>query len=157
MKFTKLNCDRANLDAYFEQRNVIRRTALASSEMNYGKIAVFSDSDVDGAHVLGLLLNFFSMWPELFHGGRIYRLTAPLYYCVKGSDTKVFYTNEEYVAANLKGYEISYFKGLGSMPVEVYDQCINNPRLVKISLDDAAKLEMAFGDSAEARKDWLLK
>lgn len=124
--------------------------------LNYGKIAVFSDADVDGQHIFGLLLNLFSMWPELFKEKRIYRMMSPLYYCVKGKDTKVFYTKEEFDAADLKGYSVDYFKGLGSMPENVYSECVNNPRLIQVEADDMNKLEMAFGDSAELRKAWLL-
>lgn len=124
--------------------------------LNYGKIAVFSDADVDGQHIFALLLNLFSLWPELFEQKRIYRMMSPLYYCTKGKDTKVFYTKEEFDSANLKGYATDYFKGLGSMPENVYHQCVNNPRLIRVDADDLQKLEMAFGDSADLRKTWLL-
>ena len=42
------------------------------------------------------------------------------------------------------------------MPEEVYAQCVNNPYLIQVAADDMNKLEMAFGDKAELRKDWLL-
>lgn len=127
-----------------------------ATNLNYGKIAVFSDSDTDGSHIFGLLLNLFSMWPELFEENRIYKMTAPLYYCTKGKDTKVFYTKEEFDKANLKGYNVDYFKGLGSMPEEVYRECVNNPRLIEVKADDFGVLEMLFGDDANERKKWLL-
>jgi DNA topoisomerase-2 len=127
-----------------------------AENLNYGKIAIFADSDVDGSHIVGLLLNFFSLWPELFEQKRIYRMVAPLYFCTKGKDTKIFYSTNEFNKANLKGYNVDYFKGLGSMPEEVYAQCVNNPYLIQIAADDMNKLEMAFGDKAELRKDWLL-
>lgn len=127
-----------------------------AKNLNYGKIVAFSDSDVDGQHIFALLLNFFSIWPELFSEKRVYKLMSPLYYCTKGKDVKVFYTKEEFDAANLKGYQVDYFKGLGSMPENVYYECVNNPRLIEVTADDFMKLEMAFGDSAELRKNWLL-
>lgn len=127
-----------------------------AENLNYGKIVCFSDADLDGDHIFGLLLNFFSMWPELFEQKRIYRIVAPLYYCTKGKDVKIFYTNEEFNKANLKGYNVDYFKGLGSMPVDVYSKCVNEPNLIQVSLDDISKLEMAFGSDADLRKDWLL-
>lgn len=68
----------------------------------------------------------------------------------------MFYTKEEFDAADLKGYTVDYFKGLGSMPDDVYYECVNNPRLIQVTIDDANKLEMMFGDSAELRKNWLL-
>ena len=126
------------------------------TNLNYGKIAVFSDSDVDGSAIFCLLLNFFSLWPTLFKEKRIYRLRSPLYYCVKGKKTEIFYTKEEYDAFDNKGYEVSFFKGLGSMPENVYYECVNNPRLDCVSSMDKEKLVMAFGDSAQARKDWMM-
>lgn len=47
MKITKLACNSQSIEKYLSQTNVIRRTNM-SSTLNYGKIAVFSDSDVDG-------------------------------------------------------------------------------------------------------------
>jgi DNA gyrase/topoisomerase IV subunit B len=127
------------------------------SNLNYGKIAVFSDNDLDGHHIFGLLLNFFSLWPKLFTERRIYRLRSPLYYCTKGKKTEVFYNKAEYDMFDSKGWQVEYFKGLGSMPESVYDACLNNPRLECVSSLDKEKLVMAFGESAEARKEWMMK
>lgn len=125
--------------------------------LNYGKICIFSDLDIDGAAIFALMLNFFAMWPKLYTDRRIFRMMAPLYYCVKGKSTKIFYTKTEFDAFDTKGYEISYFKGLGSMPIEVYNDCVNNPRLIEVVSDDLDKLEMAFGQDASKRKTWMLK
>jgi DNA topoisomerase-2 len=129
-----------------------------ATDLNYGKIAIFTDSDTDGDHIFALLMNLFSNWPELFTEGRINRCTAPLYYCTKGKDLKSFYSKDEYEAANVRGYTVDYFKGLGSMPKEVYKQCLQNPRFIKVNATaaDFEKLEMAFGDSADGRKNWML-
>ena len=141
----------------FELMNIIGlEFGKKATDLNYGKIAIFSDADTDGQHIFGLLLNFFSLWPDLFKEKRIYRLIAPLYYCTKGKDTKIFYTKEEFDQANTKGYQIEYFKGLGSMPEAVYYECVNNPRLIQVEADDLNSLEMVFGDDAQLRKNWLM-
>ncbi len=129
-----------------------------AKNLNYGKIAIFTDSDTDGNHIFALLMNLFSNWPELFSDGRIFRCTAPLYYCTKGKTVRSFYTKEEYDVADTKGYEVEYFKGLGSMPKEVYKQCLQEPRFIKVDpgTDGWASLEMAFGDSADGRKNWMM-
>jgi DNA topoisomerase-2 len=124
-------------------------------DLNYGKICTFSDMDLDGEHIFALLLNLYSLWPELFEQRRIYRMLSPLYYCTKGKDVKIFYTKEEFDEANTKGWEVKYFKGLGSMPLEVYSECVNNPRLELVIADDFEKLEMAFGSDADKRKKWM--
>lgn len=130
-----------------------------AKDLNYGKIAIFTDLDFDGGHIFGLLLNLFSNWPELFSEGRINRCLAPLYYCVKGKDIKTFYTKEEFEKFNPKGYDIQFFKGLGSMPKEVYKQCLQYPMFIQASANtaDYEKLEMFFGDDADVRKTWMIK
>lgn len=130
----------------------------SAHNLNYGKIAIFTDSDTDGDHIFALLMNLFSNWSELFTNGRILRATAPLYYCTKGKDLKSYYTKEEFESANTKGYTVDYFKGLGSMPKEVYKQCLQEPRFIKVNANkaDFEKLEMAFGDSADGRKEWMM-
>ena len=128
-----------------------------AKDLNYGKICSLTDSDQDGAHLRGLLLNFFSFWPELFDDERVCQAKTPLYICTKGKDVKFFYTKPEYDAANLKGYTVEYCKGLGTLPTEVYRECINNPQLVIFKNTDAfASIEMAFGDDANARKKWMV-
>jgi DNA gyrase/topoisomerase IV subunit B len=45
-----------------------------NSILNYGRIAVLTDADQDGASIFCLLLMFFSRWPELFSEGRLCRV-----------------------------------------------------------------------------------
>ena len=138
----------------FELMNVIGlELGKPATNLNYGKICVFSDSDVDGSHVFTLLLNLFSLWPELYEQKRIYRLMSPLYYCTKGKDIKIFYTKEEFDMVNLVGYDISYIKGLGSMTEDAYKETVNNPKLILITGDDFNVLEKAFGDDSDFRKN----
>jgi DNA gyrase/topoisomerase IV subunit B len=129
-----------------------------ATNINYGRIAILTDADTDGASIACLLYNFFSNWEDLFNG-HIYKCQTPLYICRKGKDIKWFYTKDEFDKFNSKGYTVEYFKGLGSLPKEVYKEVINNPRLVEIRIDnkeDLDALEMAFGDVSQLRKDWLL-
>lgn len=128
-----------------------------AENLNYGKIFIFSDFDQDGHHIYSLLINFFALWPELFEQKRIYRLLSPLYYCTKGKQTKTFQTIEEFNQFDSKGWDVQYFKGQGSMPEEVYAEVVNNPMLECVVLDDVKKLTMAFGDDANARKEWMTK
>jgi len=128
--------------------------------LNYGKIRICTDADLDGAgSIVGLLLNFFSMWPELFENNMIEVLRSPIVIATKGKDIQRFYTMDEYLANHkkLSGYAIKYNKGLGSLSVDEYDIMINQPVVDVITLDDEAleNLEMVFGDDVEPRKVWL--
>jgi DNA gyrase/topoisomerase IV subunit B len=123
--------------------------------LNYGKIVPFTDSDTDGSHIFCLLLNLFSLWPELYTEKRIYRLKAPLFHCKKGKVDKFFYTYEEYAEFDTTGWEVNYYKGLGSMPEDVYSKVVNDPYLECVTDFDPRVLEMAFGDNADGRKEWM--
>lgn len=129
------------------------------SDLNYGKIVIMVDADVDGAgSIQCLLLNLFSNWPELFTQGRIYRAMTPLYVCTKGKNTELFYNKSDFEKFNSKGWEVAYCKGLGTMSKDAYEKCINDPFLVRLSAndDDFKHLEMAFGESADKRKTWMM-
>jgi DNA gyrase/topoisomerase IV subunit B len=128
-------------------------------DLNYGKIVIMVDADVDGAgSIQCLLLNLFSNWPELFTQGRIYRAMTPLYVCTKGKNTELFYNKTDFDKFNSKGWEVAYCKGLGTMSKDAYEKCINDPFLVRLSANDAdfEHLEIAFGESAEKRKTWMM-
>lgn len=130
-------------------------------ELSYGKIAGLQDMDHDGHAIFCLLLLFFSRWPKLFEEGRILRVISPLFVCKKkGRVTKYYYSFEEYENAKntLSGYEVSYIKGLGSLDKEDYAETVTrNPRMIQVTIDDIKKLDMAFGDDANLRKDWMIQ
>lgn len=126
--------------------------------LNYGRIAILTDSDMDGAACCCLLVNFFQLWPDLFANNRIYRCETPLYICKKGKQEKWFYNKADFDKFDSTGYVVDYAKGLGSLPKHVYQEAINNPRLIRLDLTnvtDEEALKMAFGDDSGARKQWL--
>lgn len=130
-------------------------------EMNYGKLILATDADVDGSAISMLLINFFSLWGEEIFD-KIYRVLPPLYSShKKGSVTKYYYSQEEFSQneSNLRGHEIIFYKGLGSLDESAFGDMINNPRLIKIQWDSEATkyLSMLFDKNNEnKRKDWLL-
>lgn len=128
--------------------------------LNYGRIAILTDADPDGAAIFCLLLKFFSRWPDLFKNNHIVRVETPLYIArKKGKQDQYFYTTAEYDAAsnNLSGWTIDYMKGLGSLEKMDYKETIIvNPKVVTVKLDNIEKLDMAFGNSPDDRKDWML-
>ena len=130
-----------------------------ATNLNYGKIIAMTDRDVDGAAIFCLLLNLFSNWPELFTEGKIYRAMTPLYICIKGKSTELFYDKASFDKFNSKGWDVTYCKGLGTMSKEAYKKCIMQPILVQLSANDLDydKLEMAFGNSADKRKEWMME
>lgn len=129
--------------------------------LNYGYIDITVDADVDGMSISSLLINFFAMWPSLFEEGRVRNLLSPIVTATKGDKVKRYYYMSDYLndVDNLKGWDVKYNKGLGSLSIEEYDVMINDPVYEIITLDSKAKnkLKIAFGKESKLRKEWLME
>jgi len=98
------------------------------SKLRYGGIIILTDSDVDGSHIKGLIINMIhTFWPSLLKvKGFIQSIATPIIKAFKKSDAKkanpkIFYTLSDYknwVQKELEGdtskYSIKYYKGLGT-------------------------------------------
>jgi len=129
------------------------------SNMTYKNIWTLTDADVDGNKISTLLVAFFyKFWPKLFDEGRVFLLKTPIMIASKGSDTRWFYTYSEAdeFKQNNSGFEIRYIKGLGLLTAQEYSEILNNPVLYQITIDDAAYLQMMFGNDSQARKDFMM-
>lgn len=117
-------------------------------DLEYGTIAIMTDQDLDGFSIQGLLLNFFWLWPELYQKGRIKIVKTPLYVATKKDDRRYFYDKAEYEAASskLKGFEIRYIKGLGSLRKAEYKDILSNPQLVTVKIDDPSLFDSMYGE-----------
>ena len=127
---------------------------------NYSKIIIATDADNDGSHITGLLLTFFAKnFPELFIDNRIYRALSPIVVAQKGKQEKFYYTLEEFEKdqKSIKGWEISYKKGLGSLEDHHYYDFVENKRLEQFFLDKEymETIKVWFDKSTEQRKEIL--
>ena len=141
------------------------------STLRYGRIMLMTDSDVDGSHIKGLIINFLSRWPSLMKlEGFITSLLTPIVKVWKKGakkgkmDAISFYTLTAYgdwlQAHNQgRGYETKYYKGLGSSTPAEGKEYFKNFKIVTYHWDDlaAGTVDMAFNkDRADDRKTWLL-
>ena len=145
-------------------------------ELRYGRIMIFTDADVDGSHIKGLLINLFSVfWPELLEiPGFIITLATPILKVKKNKDIKNFYTMSEFnvwkeTIENIKNWDIKYYKGLGTSTSEEakeYFTDFNDKNIAYIMNNDdndsdnktksIDKIELAFDKKrSEDRKFWL--
>lgn len=141
------------------------------SSLRYGRIMLMTDSDVDGSHIKGLIINFLSRWPSLMKlEGFITSLLTPIVKVWKKGakkgkmDSISFYTLSAYgdwLQSHNQGhgYEIKYYKGLGSSTPQEGKEYFKNFKIVIYHWDDlaAGTVDMAFNkDRADDRKTWLL-
>lgn len=132
-----------------------------AENLNYKNIAIMTDADVDGTgSIYPSLLQFFSNWPELFEQGRIRFTKTPVIIASKKGDQKWFYNLNDFDKAreSLKGYDIRYIKGLGSLTLDEYEKVINEPvyDVVRLPEDWKEQFQMLFGNDSSPRKVWMM-
>jgi len=132
--------------------------------INFGKIIISTDADPDGAHIFTLIINIlYQFWPELFNFSipTVYRLNAPNVVASKKTERVHFPTLEEFnnEKSKYRGWEIAYYKGLGSMVKEDWKIIMKNLDKYCYEIVDDGKmgetLTMLFNDDTDTRKEWL--
>ena len=139
-----------------------------TNELRYGSIMILTDADVDGSHIKGLILNIFhTFWPSLMKlPGFIKSMATPIVKAKKKNDIRVFYTISDYekwkVEGDCNGYEIKYYKGLGtstSNEAKEYFSDLDNSEIEYLWNDDKivdVTMELAFSKAkSNDRKSWL--
>jgi len=132
--------------------------------LRYGHFLIMADSDDDGKHILGLILNLFHCkYPSLLARGYVKYLRTKIIDVRKGKRYKKFYTQNDYekwrkTVKDYKSWDHSYFKGLGSSEDKDIEEEFKNPKIVSCFYDDLAPttLSLAFNNKlANERKKWI--
>ena len=137
-------------------------------KLRYDKIIIMTDADVDGAHIMTLLLTFFFRYMKpLIEEGHVYVAQAPLYGIEKGTKILRYCHNEKELRLALNEYKdskinIKRYKGLGEMnPEQLWETTMSpeNRNLFQIKIEDAKSASETFnlfmGDEVEPRREYI--
>lgn len=130
------------------------------NDLQYGKIVIASDMDVDGDKICALLCLMFANWPELFENNIICRSVSPIIIARKGKDCKKYYKIEDFKKdeKQLKGYTFKYTKGLAGLSNEESKEMYHEPIFHYFKLDDMSEsmFRKWFNkDDSDTRKQML--
>lgn len=137
--------------------------------LRYGKIIIMTDADVDGAHIMTLLLTFFFRYMRpLIEEGHVYVAKSPLYGIKRGEKViRYCYSDEELESAmnelgRDKNFKIQRYKGLGEMNAEQLWETTMNPDtriLIKVEIEDMVEADEVFsvlmGSDVEPRREFI--
>jgi len=174
-----LNTERARLDKIIEYEELKALVialgmgiadTLTPEKLRYHRVVIMTDADVDGEHIMTLLLTFFYRHlPYVIDNGHLYVAQPPLYKISSGKAMWYAYSDDERDqllkahAAELKGQpNIQRYKGLGEMnPEQLWETTMNpaNRVMRQVKVADAAAADQIFtmlmGDEVPPRKRFI--
>lgn len=136
------------------------------SKLNYNKIIIMTDADVDGAHIATLLLTFFyRFFPDLIREGHIYIAIPPLYRVGEGKNIKYLYSDDElakYRKTHQNKFMIQRYKGLGEMDADQLYETTMDPEnrvLKQVSINSIVEAnqltQTLMGTEVAPRREYI--
>jgi len=132
------------------------------SNLRFGKLILLADQDVDGSHIVNLILSFLIKYmPDLIKNGHVYTVDAPLF-LANGANCRAYGNTRNEVEkkmkeAKCKQYTITRLKGWGECNADdLATLCISpkTRKLIQMNWDDKTleTLEQTMAGDSEFRK-----
>lgn len=144
---------------------------LNLDKLRFHKVVIMCDADIDGSHIVTLILTFFFRYMRsLIEHGYIYIAAPPLYLISRGKQQQYCWTEEDRKNAvelfakggNEANVKIQRYKGLGEMNADQLWNTTMDPaqRMIKkVDIDDAAAADRTFsmlmGSEVEPRRQFI--
>jgi topoisomerase-4 subunit B len=134
-------------------------------DLRYGKVIIATDADTDGYHIRNLLMTYFlTYFEDLVLAGRLYILETPLFR-VRNKKETIYCFNEnqkDEAFKQLKGAEITRFKGLGEINPKEFKQFIGEEmRLIPVSISSSREIHQTMkfymGDNTPERREFIME
>ena len=144
--------------------------ALNLEKLRYHKVIIMTDADVDGSHIMTLIMTFFFRYmKKMIENGYIYIAAPPLYLVKKGKEQRYCWSEDDRIRAveemgkgSDAGLHIQRYKGLGEMNAEQLWDTTMDPekRLLKqVTIDNAVEADHVFsmlmGDEVPPRRAFI--
>jgi DNA gyrase subunit B len=174
-----LNTERARLDKIIEFEELKALVialgmgiadSLNTGKLRYHRVVIMTDADVDGEHIMTLLLTFFFRHlPYIIEHGHLYVAQPPLYKITFGKQAHYAYSDDERDKVVVRegkdsktAPNIQRYKGLGEMnPEQLWETTMNPAHRVmrQVTITDAAAADQVFamlmGDEVPPRKRFI--